>query len=96
MFSGLQISKEADFREHLNKYDVIHIDIQWFLANCEDVDNVVTLITDSVLSELREIYPDIFTWEGVLSRCSSGGDKIPARSFIADQRPDREKVYYHY
>ena len=63
MFSGLQISKEADFREHLNKYDVIHIDIQWFLANCEDVDNVVTLITDSVLSELREIYPDIFTWE---------------------------------
>ena len=63
MFSGLQISKEADFREHLNKYDVIHIDIQWFLANCEDVDNVVTLITDSVLGELREIYPDIFTWE---------------------------------
>ena len=63
MFSGLQISKEADFRKHLNKYDVIHIDIQWFLANCEDVDNVVTLITDSVLSELREIYPDIFTWE---------------------------------
>ena len=63
MFSGLQISKEADFREHLNKYDVIHIDIQWFLANCEDVDNVVTLITDSVLSELWEIYPDIFTWE---------------------------------
>ena len=42
---------------------MIHIDIQWFLANCEDVDNVVTLITDSVLSELREIYPDIFTWE---------------------------------
>ena len=63
MFSGLQISKEADFREHLNKYDVIHIDIQWFLANCEDVDNVVTLITDSVLGELREIYPNIFTWE---------------------------------
>ena len=63
MFSGLDISRESDFKTHLNKYDVIHIDIQWFLANCEDVDNVVTLITDSVLSELREIYPDIFTWE---------------------------------
>ena len=34
MFSGLQISREADFKKHLNKYDVIHIDIQWFLANC--------------------------------------------------------------
>ena len=32
MFSGLQISREADFKKHLNKYDVIHIDIQWFLG----------------------------------------------------------------
>ncbi|MFR0956177.1 MAG: AAA family ATPase [Roseburia inulinivorans] len=80
MFSGLQISKEADFREHLNKYDVIHIDIQWFLANCEDVDNVVTLITDSVLSELREIYPDIFTWE--VSR-------LPDALSIVREKPDK-------
>ena len=36
MFSGLNISKDAYFKKHLNKYDVIHIDIQWFLANCED------------------------------------------------------------
>ena len=28
MFSGLKISKDADFRKHLNKYDVIHIDYQ--------------------------------------------------------------------
>ena len=32
MFSGLEISKAADFRKHLNKYDLIHIDVQWFLA----------------------------------------------------------------
>ena len=35
MFSGLEISKKDDFNTHLNKYDVIHIDIQWFLENCE-------------------------------------------------------------
>ena len=29
MFAGLEISKSADFKKHLNKYDVIHIDIQW-------------------------------------------------------------------
>ena len=34
MFSGLDISRESDFGTHLNKYDVIHLDIQWFLANC--------------------------------------------------------------
>lgn len=57
MFAGLEISKSADFKKHLNKYDVIHIDVQWFLANCGDAAHVVAYITSSVLAELREIYP---------------------------------------
>ena len=57
MFAGLEISKSADFQKHLNKYDVIHIDVQWFLANCGDAAHVVAYITSSVLAELREIYP---------------------------------------
>lgn len=63
MFSGLEISKNTDFKKHLNKYDVIHIDIQWFLANCNDVDNIVSFITKSVLDELREIYPEVLPLE---------------------------------
>ena len=59
MFSGLNISKDAYFKKHLNKYDVIHIDIQWFLANCGDADKVVSFIIQSVLDELRNIYPDV-------------------------------------
>lgn len=59
MFSGLNISKDAYFKKHLNKYDVIHIDIQWFLANCEDAEKVVPFITQSVLDELRNIYPEV-------------------------------------
>lgn len=58
MFSGYAISQAEDFKTHLNQYDVIHIDIQWFLSNCEDAGKVVSFITKSVLSELREIYPD--------------------------------------
>ncbi len=56
MFTGLKISKNPEFKKHLNKYDVIHIDIQWFMANCDKVENIVTFITQSVLDELREIY----------------------------------------
>jgi len=59
MFSGLKISRESDFKKHLNKYDVIHIDIQWFLANCDNTDKVVLFITESVLEELRELYPEV-------------------------------------
>lgn len=57
MFSGLEISKAADFKTHLNQYDVIHMDIQWFVSNCSEVNRVITFITKSVLDELQEIYP---------------------------------------
>ena len=55
MFDGLTIGKSSDFKKHLNKYDVIHIDVQWFLTNCEEAENVVAYITSIVLDELREI-----------------------------------------
>ena len=38
---------------------MIHIDIQWFLANCDDADKVVAFITKSVLDELRDSYPEV-------------------------------------
>ena len=61
MFSGLKISKEVDFKKHLNKYDVIHIDVQWFLANCDEADGVVQFINKSVLDELCDIYPEVLS-----------------------------------
>lgn len=59
MFQELTISGEPDFKKHLNQYDVIHVDIQWFLSNCDDANNVVHFIAESVLDELRQIYPDV-------------------------------------
>ena len=65
MFSGLEISKAADFRKHLNKYDLIHIDVQWFLTNCAKADDVVAFITESILDELRTIYPCVLPSEEI-------------------------------
>ncbi len=56
MFSGLEISSMADFKKHLNQYDVIHIDIQWFLTNCPKDCKIIDFLTDSVMCELRELY----------------------------------------
>ena len=63
LFSKLKIGQNADFKTHLNKYDVIHIDIQWFMVNCKNVSEVVTFIAGSVLDELRGLYPDILSEE---------------------------------
>ncbi len=59
LFSGLEVSHSDNFRKHLNKYDVIHFDVQWFVKSGVDVNNVVSLIQDAVISELREAYPGI-------------------------------------
>ena len=59
MFDGLTIGKSSDFKKHLNKYDVIHIDVQWFLSSCADIKSIVSYITQSVLEELKEYYPEV-------------------------------------
>lgn len=57
MFSNLEISKSLDFKEHLNKYDVIHLDIQWCLEPAGGPDCVVSYISEKTIEELREYYP---------------------------------------
>lgn len=56
MFSNLEISKSPDFREHLNKYDVIHLDIQWCLEPAGGPEQVVSYITEKTIEELKEYY----------------------------------------
>lgn len=58
LFQNTAISKVEGFKEHLNQYDVIRLDIQWFMAPSESVKTIVQRIEESVLSELREYYPD--------------------------------------
>ena len=59
MFEGLEISKHEDFRKHLNKYDVIHLDIQWCLEPAGGPEHLLSYITENVLKELKEYYPEI-------------------------------------
>lgn len=83
MFSRLRISQTPDFKKHLNKYDVIHIDIQWFLANCEDANTVVPFIANSVLAELRALYPEVLSQEpGSLSDALSRVKDQTGQKFV--------------
>ena len=83
MFSDLSIGKTQDFKKYLNKYDVIHIDVQWFLANCEDKNKVVQFITKSVLDELREIYPECLK-SAVIEMLSGAEVKVNTATFKND------------
>ena len=59
MFSGLQISSMDSFEKYLNKYDVIHLDIQWCLAPANGPEHVVEFIEKSTIEELKTAYPGI-------------------------------------
>ena len=65
IFADYEISHAGDFRQHLNKYDVIHLDIQWSLAPAKGAAGVVSYIEKSVIAELKEKYPDIISEETV-------------------------------
>ena len=65
IFADYEISHAGDFRQHLNKYDVIHLDIQWCLVPAKGAAGVVSYIEKSVIAELKEKYPDIISEETV-------------------------------
>ncbi|MCD8119127.1 MAG: ATP-binding protein [Lachnospiraceae bacterium] len=58
LFEGLEISGMESFETGLNKYDVIYLDITWFVSTTVDINEIVGDIQNSIISELREKFFD--------------------------------------
>lgn len=58
LFENLNISEKPSFQQHLNKYDVIFIDISAFMSMADDVEDTVSIIQSEIIEELKEIYPE--------------------------------------
>ena len=56
LFANLSIAKDAAYAEHLNKYDVIHFDVQWCLMMAGAAEKTVEFISKNILKELRDVY----------------------------------------
>lgn len=59
LFSGYKIEKEESFQEHLNRYDVIFLNMQRFLIRAKD-QKVTEYLEQVVIDEIREVYGDLF------------------------------------
>ena len=64
LFNGFEIEKDASFREHLNRYDVIFLNMQQFLIEA-DAGKVTEYLEQEVLRELKKEYADILTRENI-------------------------------
>lgn len=57
LFEDLEIAKDSFFEKYLNQYDVIYLDITWFLSTCEKGRNLVAYMQEQVIEELGKEYP---------------------------------------
>ncbi|MCD7750520.1 MAG: ATP-binding protein [Lachnospiraceae bacterium] len=73
LFQNLEISQQKSYEEHLNRYDVIYLDITRFISTLPSVDEVVKCIQTEVIAELAIKYPS----------CVSCNEKILANALFS-------------
>ena len=61
LFQDLTIAKSPFFHEHLNQYDVIHLDIAYLLVQIKDSLKTISCLQEYVIEELRNMYPGILS-----------------------------------
>lgn len=59
IFADLKIGRMESFQEHLNQYDVIHIDMQWCMQDAGGAKQIVEYINTHIVNELSEVYPQV-------------------------------------
>ena len=58
LFSNLKIASSDSYEKHLNKYDVIFLNMQEFLSQSSNVEEMLSLLKKSVIWDLLDKYPD--------------------------------------
>ena len=59
MFAELAIRQSENFQKHLNKYDVIYLDVQWCMMDAGSPEDAVAYINEHLIAELKEAYPQV-------------------------------------
>ena len=56
MFASLAISHSAAYKQHLNQYDVICIEVQWFWRVIGNSEKLIAYINAEIVKEMRAAY----------------------------------------
>lgn len=58
LFAPFRIAKSPDFHRYLNRYDTLFLNMQEFLSQTSNIEEMLALIRKSILWDLLEKYPD--------------------------------------
>ncbi len=85
LFDDKDISKSASYKDHLNKYNVIYLDIAAFVSDVRRRDGnikaVVNEIAESICAELIENYPELKEIKK-LTKCMTEYVKLSEMKFV--------------
>ena len=59
LFQNLEISGMDGYKENLNQYDVLFLDVAWFISISSNIQNTVSEMQDSIIEELRSAFPNM-------------------------------------
>lgn len=71
MFSLLKLAQTSGWDKHLNRYNVIHINMQKFLSNSNSMDELLALLTRNLIKDFKKAYKhyEDIDYESGLSFC---------------------------
>lgn len=69
MFSNLKISRADTFEKHLNRYNVIHINMVNFLERSKSIDDMLDYLGKRLIHEIKKENGDVdcFDWNDLIS-----------------------------
>ena len=66
IFNELYVSNDPTYLKHLNKYNVIYINIQDFLSGNKNIEDMLMLLKKFILKDFKKIYPEI-EWDAEIN-----------------------------
>ncbi len=59
LFGTLKISNAGDYAKHLNKYNVVHINMVQYMGEAKSVEEMISFITEDLYDEISTEFPDV-------------------------------------
>lgn len=59
LFKGFEIENDPTFEQHLNKYNVLYLDVTTFTSQPKFYGHIVKSIQDSIIEELKDVFPHV-------------------------------------
>ena len=62
-FDSLKIAKMSGYRQHMNRYNVICLNMQEFFSNSNTIDDMISMLKKHLLFEIKRKWPDCILFD---------------------------------